>query len=369
MKKQNLYLFIILLSVIGGTACNRASEGSRRASEKITKTTTAQFETTPVVQGVSDDAADDPAIWFNKHNPDKSRIIGTDKKGGLAIFNLKGEQLFYYADGMMNNVDLRYGFELANDTIDIVCASNRTNQSIAIYKINADGSLVNLSARPIISKMHDEVYGFCLYQSPKTGKYFAFINSKRGEVEQWELFSAGDMIDARLVRHFNLKTQVEGMLADDENKTLFIGEEINGVWKFDAEPDGSSIGSKLAKSSESDNENIRFDIEGLSMYYLPNGNGYLLASSQGNYSYAVYERVAPHKYLGSFRITDGLIDGTEETDGIDIFSFPLNSDFKHGLFVAQDGYNYDDGKQKAQNFKLVAWENIAQLFSPALQMN
>lgn len=59
---------------------------------------TAKLETRPVSQPAGDDAADDPAIWVNFANPDSSRIIGTDKQGGLAVYDLKGNQLFYYPD-------------------------------------------------------------------------------------------------------------------------------------------------------------------------------------------------------------------------------------------------------------------------------
>lgn len=358
--------------MVFASGCNpfkRDSEGSKAASKEIKLTTTARYETTAMPESNQEDAADDPAIWANNQDLAKSKIVGTDKKGGLAVYDLQGQQLFYYPDGNMNNVDVHYGFILGSDTIDLVCASNRSNHSIAIYKINTDGSLTNIAARLISSEMQDEVYGFCLYKSPETSKYYAFINSKIGEVEQWELVASDSLIDARKVRSFNLGTQVEGMIADDENQTLFIGEENNGVWKFDAEPNGKNIGEKLAQSSESDNKNIRFDIEGLAIYYLPEGKGYLLASSQGNYSYAVYDRQAPHQYIGSFRIVDGIIDGAEETDGIEIYSYALNSDFKHGLLVVQDGYNYDSDSAKAQNFKLVAWEDIAAIFKPTLKKN
>ncbi|MDX9883609.1 MAG: phytase [Prolixibacteraceae bacterium] len=369
MKKRDLYISALFLSIVGYAACTRMSEGSKKESEKIKLVTMAKYETAPVPQQYKDDAADDPAIWFNVRNPEESRIIGTDKKGGLAVYNLGGEQLFYYPDGQMNNADLRYGFVLGNDTVDVLCASNRSNQGISIYRINSDGSLANITVRTIVSQMQGEVYGLCMYKSPVNNHFYAFVNSKKGEVEQWELFSADTLVDARIVRSFRLNTKVEGMVADDENQTLFIGKEVNGIWTFDAEPDGDENGSQIEKSSEADNENIGFDIEGLAIYYLPDGAGYLLASSQGNYSYAVYERKIPCRYIGSFRITDGVVDGVEETDGIDIFSFPLNGDFKHGLVVVQDGYNYDEKYAKAQNFKLADWENIARLFSPALQMN
>ena len=359
---------LTLLSVVfAGFACQRISEGSKEASKKIKLTTTAKFETTPVPQPVDEDAADDPAIWVNPNDSSQACIVGTDKKGGLGVYDLQGRQKHYYADGNMNNVDVRYGFVRANDTIDLVCASNRSTQALSIYQIVPDGRLVNRAARVIRSQMKGEVYGFALYKSPSTQTIYAFMNSKEGEVEQWELFAADSLIDARLVRTLQLGTQVEGMVADDKNQCLFIGAENEGIRKFDAEPNGKANGTKLAQSGETDNKNIRFDIEGLAIYYLPDGEGYLLASSQGNYSYAVYNRKAPHSYLGSFRITDGVVDGVEETDGIAIWSTALNNDFGHGLLVVQDGYNYNGAKAAAQNFKLVAWDDAARLLG--LKMN
>lgn len=370
MKNRYYLFFLFVLSLSLFYSCDRKSEGSRKASLKIEKTTTALYETAPVTQNKNDDAADDPAFWFNHDNPSKSLIVGTDKKSGLAVYNLKGEQLSFYADGNMNNVDIRYDFILREDTIDIVCSSNRSDHSISIYSIQANATLTNIAARTITSEIVDEVYGFALYKSPVSNKTFAFINSKAGEIEQWELFSTSNaLVDAKKVRSFNLKTQVEGMVADDKNQVIFIGEEVNGIWKFDAEPNGSTEGKLLAKSTSSDNENIVYDIEGLSIYYLPGNDGYLVASSQGNYSYAIYNRRSPHEYLGSFRIVDGIIDGVEETDGIDIYSFPVNEDFKHGIFIAQDGYNFDGENALPQNFKILPWENIARLFTPSLEMN
>lgn len=162
--------------------------------------------------------------------------------------------------------------------------------------------------------MTDEVYGLCMYQSKKTGLFYAFVNGKSGEVEQYELFAAENKVDAKLVRSFKLITQPEGMIADDETATLYVGEELAGIWKFDAEPNGSNEGIFIKNSSE-ENPNIKYDVEGLAIYATDSINGYLVASSQGNYSYAVFEGQGENKYLVSFRITAGTIYGVEETDG------------------------------------------------------
>ena len=355
MKKY--YAIVIFLLFF---SCNRPSEGSKKAGLQITNTVQVVVETDPVPQKKNEDSADDPAIWVNQLNPKKSVIIGTDKKGGMVTYNLQGKELYYFHTGDMNNCDLRYDFPLGNDSIDILAASNRTFHSISLFRIRENGMLDTLHSRIITSEMKDEVYGLCMYKSRESGKFFVFMNSKAGEVEQWELFGSDKKIDAKLVRSFSLETQTEGMVADDETGILYIGEEQAGISKFSAEPDESAQGAKIENSSE-ENENIKYDIEGLAIYDTGNGNGYLVASSQGNYSYAVFERQGDNKYLGSFRITDGSVDGVEETDGLDITNVSLPG-FPKGILVVQDGFNYDGRKKKGQNYKIISWESIEKTF-------
>lgn len=354
---QSLSILILLLAFV---SCDRPSEGSRKAGAHIKNTVAANIETQPVNQKKNEDAADDPAIWIHPEDPEKSIIFGTDKKGGMASYNLDGEELHYFHTGNMNNCDLRYNIKLNGDSIDVLAASNRSSHSLSLYRIRENGMLDSIHSRIITSQMQDEVYGLCMYKSPESGKIYVFMNSKAGEVEQWELFDVQNRLDARLVRSFSVGTQTEGMVADDENRTLYLGHEVAGIWKFDAEPTGSTEGNFIENSSE-ENPNIKYDIEGLAIYNSENGEGFLVASSQGNYSFAVFERQGNNKYLGSFRIVDGEIDGAEETDGIEITSVPLPG-FPNGLLVVQDGYNYDGKKKKSQNFKLVSWEQVERFF-------
>jgi 3-phytase len=350
-----------LILLLAFFSCNRPSEGSRKAGEHITNTVTARFETSPVNQKKNEDEADDPAILIHPENPGKSIIFVTDKKGGLASYNLDGEELHNFHTGNMNNCNLRYNIKLNGDSIDVLGASNRTRHSLSLYRIRENGMLDSIHSRIITSQMQDEVYGLCMYKSPASGKTYVFMNSKAGEVEQWELFDAQNRLDDRLVRSFSVGTQTEGMVADDENQMLFLGHEEAGIWKFDAEPNGATEGVFIETSSE-ENPNIKYDIEDLAIYNSGNGEGYLVASSQGNYSYAVFERQGDNKYRGSFRIVDGEVDGVEETDGIEITSAPLPG-FSEGLLVVQDGYNYDGKKKKSQNFKLISWDDVEKLIS------
>ncbi len=361
--------FLTLLCATGimATSCVKNPFGDKTRYVQKDSLVTATIETDPVVAFLDEDAADDPAIWFNRENPAKSLVIGTNKKGGINVYDLSGKELFYYPVGLVNNVDLRYDFTLTDgQKIDIVVATNRSDNSIEIHRIDPQtGALMNLAARKIISEV-GEVYGVALYKSASTGKYYVFVGGKMGETEQYELLaSENNTVDANLLRSFNFSSQSEGMVADDELGYLYIAEEDCCIWKIDAEPTKSFNPIKLAQS-DSTNPKLSFDLEGLAIYYAKNKKGYLIASSQGNYSYAIFEREKDNQYLGSFSIASGIIDGVEETDGLDVTNLNLGPQFSQGLFVVQDGYNYKGDSLKNQNFKLIPWEQIASLFEPAL---
>lgn len=359
MYLNSFFIGIVLLFF--GSWFNRPSEGSRRAGAHIKNTVTAKAETTPLLQKKNDDSADDPAIWVHPEDVTKSIIIGTDKKGGLATYNLDGEQLYYLPAGRLNNCDVRSGFNLNGNTITVVAASNRTNQSVSLFQLNEDGKMDSIHSKPLKTAMTDEVYGLCMYLNSDNGKYYVFMNSKAGEIEQWELLTDQNGIDAKLVRTLKLENQPEGMVVDEENGWLYVGEEEVGIWKFKAAPDGDNKPVFIEESSEK-NPNIKYDIEGLALYKKENGQGYLVASSQGNYSYAVFSLNEGNPYVGSFRILGGEFDSVEETDGIEITTTALGPQYPKGLLVVQDGYNYTDGKKRAQNFKYISMEDVLKFF-------
>lgn len=341
----------------------------------------ATVETDPVSH--DGDRADDAKVWVHPTEPNQSVIIGTDKhdtEGGLAVYDLKGGQIFFAKDGKMNNVDVRYNFPLGNMKVDIIAVSNRTYDSISVYTIDpCSRELTNVAARTI-SVGVDGIYGQCMYQSLRTGKYYAFVNDKDGEVEQWELFDNQNCkVDAVRVRSFDVGTQTEGMVADDQLGYLYVGEEDVGIWKYGAEPtDPADSANRVLVDSTNTGAggHLVADVEGLTIYYARGGGGYLLASSQGEdhpthtlaHTFAVYRRDGKNEYVMSFRIVDNTaldIDGVSNTDGIGVASVFLGSAFPKGLFVAQDGHNSEGN----QNFKLVPWEKIATVITPTLMID
>jgi 3-phytase len=340
------------LLLILGQSCNQTGTQSGLFSGVM-----ADVETAAVRD--KDDAADDPAIWIHPEDPSRSLLICSNKKSGIVVYNLQGIEVGNYPVGLINNVDVRQGISL-NDSIsvDIAAGSNRTDNSIALLEIRPDGTLRDIAARRIMSNF-SEVYGFCLYHDLAARTVYAIVNNKEGYVEQWRLFGTADnKLDAELSRTFRAgETQLEGCVGDDELGFLYIGEEDKGFWKFRAHPDSAARGTLVDDLS---NTALKDDIEGLTIFYKPDRKGYLIASSQGNNSFAVYTREGSNEYLGSFEIVDGpKTDGVSETDGIDVTSASLGSAFPSGLFIAQDGYNFDGESAVNQNFKLVSWEKIS----------
>jgi 3-phytase len=89
-----------------------------------------------------------------------------------------------------------------------------------------------------------------------------------------------------------------------------------------------------------------------------------VVSVQGNFSYAVFNRAGDNEYLGSFKIEDGdVIDGVEETDGLEVIPDSLSPQFPGGLLVVQDGFNYQADTLIPQNFKLVDWRQVIEALS------
>jgi 3-phytase len=334
----------LVLSHRGGPAKTRSGP---RVQEVI-----AAVETEPVSTG--GDSADDPTLWVNPKDSQLSLVIGTNKKRGLSVYDLSGKVIQFLADGEMNNVDHRDDFPLAGGRVPLVAASNRSNNSIAIYKIDVEmRRLESVAAAPVKTV---EAYGACMYRSSKTGKFYYFGTSKQGLVEQYELFDTGQgNVSAKKVRQIKVGTQLEGCVADDELGYLYVGEEEIGIWKYQAEPDANVERTKV--DGVSFNGNLVADIEGLTIAYGNDGKGYLIASSQGNSTFAVYRREGNNAYVKSFRIVAGAgIDRVTETDGIHVTTANLGPLFPRGVFIAQDGSG-NDGKQ---NFKLVPWHLIVE---------
>lgn len=368
---KNVLMCVSLAAVL--TACADSDEPAPPPPDVVNVLPSA--ETAPVIS--TDDAADDPAIWVNPADPAQSLIVGTDKKRGLIVYDLTGAIVYENADGRMNNVDVRSDVPITTNDGDpataasavIVAATNRTDKTIAVYALDAGtGELSDILDEPIPSNF-DDPYGLCLYRSAVNGNLYVFANDTEGNVSQWLLYDSGrGSLRGTIMRTWSVGSQTEGCVADDANGVVFIGEENAGIWRYGAEPKDSvedPFSVDTVGLGKPGGGRLSADVEGLSLYVPPGSGdnaGYLIASSQGNFTYVVYDRAAPHAYRGTFRIVDNTaagVDGAQETDGLDVVSIPLGPDYPQGLLVVQDGFNKNpDGTDATQNFKLVSWAEV-----------
>jgi len=309
-------------------------------------TVQARVQTDSVAQ--FGDTADDPALWIHPRDPAKSMVLATNKKQGLLRYDLQGKQQQFIDVGRINNVDVRQKLTIDGQPFDLAVATQRDEDSLVIFTIDSEG--VTRDAGRVPTSLKD-IYGICVHR-PASGGLDVFANDKAGEFQQIRLGYQDGRFTGTVVRRFKVASQPEGCVVDDEKGRLFIGEEKRGIWALSADANQPTsmqmvlpVGARLTA-----------DVEGLTIY----DGRYLIASSQGNNSYVVLDATPPYRYRGAFRIGINVaagIDGTSDTDGIDVTAVNLGGAFRQGMLVVQDGYKrLPDGPQ---NFKYVAWQDIA----------
>ncbi|MGK7951779.1 MAG: phytase [Xenococcaceae cyanobacterium] len=214
--------------------------------------------------------ADDPAIYVHPDNPEESFVITTFKNGGLRVYDLAGEetQSITPENIRYNNVDVAYGVKYTNQlgqeaSIDLAIASDRAKDTIAVFIIDpATQQLTKLDEgfefpESIFGVDDGEAtaYGLATYNSLVDGKTYVFVSQADGnKIAQLEItptFGAADetIVNAKIVRMLDVPVpegenpedfQVKGMVVDRETGILYLGQEDFGIWRVDAEVNGSN---------------------------------------------------------------------------------------------------------------------------------
>jgi myo-inositol-hexaphosphate 3-phosphohydrolase len=316
--------------------------------------TTPVTETAPVQS--PRDAAGDVAVWVNSAHPARSVVIGADRQGAVEVYDLTGQRLQRVGRpaGSVGDVDLRSGFSLGGETATLVGIGGR---GMAFYRLDPDSRrLADVAARRFTDVRAEGA--FCLYRSPVSGRFYAFAASNAGDLAQYELFDQGGFVDGRKVRAFPLGSAAGGCVADDDSGRVFVSETGSGIWRYDAEPDASPVERHRVDRTGSGGHLVA-DVEGLALVRQPGGRGYLLASSEGDSTFAVYRRGKDQAWLGQREVVDGdAADGCSDSDGIETVAADLGAEFPAGIFVCHDGRNTAPGATGNQNFKYVRLERI-----------
>lgn len=302
------------------------------------------------------DAADDPEVWADPRDPSKALILGTDKKAGLYVYGLDGAVRAFLPEGPLNNVDLRDGFEVEGRPMVLAAASHRTRAGAALFLIDPASLEVRrwgLAPAPV-----SEPYGLCM--SRIGGVFRIVVVGVKGDVRQLRVAASDGRPVVVEERSFAVGSQSEGCVVDDAAGALYIGEEAQGVWRYEIEP-ASGDARILVASAPS--EILAPDVEGLTLITDASAR-YLIASSQGDSAFSVWRVDGPAaEYRGRFSVAAGNgLDAVTGTDGVAALGGPVGADFPEGLVVVQDDADTEGEtattRRQTQNFKLVDWRAI-----------
>jgi 3-phytase len=323
---------------------------------------------------------DDPAVWVNPSNPAESRILGTNKvaapAGALVVFSLAGKAL-QTIDGLdrPNNVDVEYGLPLGGARVDIAVATERLKRRLKVYKIDpATGVLADVGTNggiPVFDGREGEAgapMGISLYRRPRDGAIFAIVSPKTGPRNgylcQYRLEDDGSgQVKGTKVREFGYfsgTAEIEAVAVDDALGYVYYADEGDGIHKWHADPDHPEAAKELAHFGKT---GFQADREGIAVYALPDGTGYILCTDQTAASsrYRIFRREgspgSPHDHSEVVKIVTG---GADSTDGIEAVSASLGPQFPSGFLVAMNSVG--------KNFLLFRWEDVALTGEPKLRV-
>ena len=302
------------------------------------------------------DAADDPEIWVDPKDTNRVVIFGTDKQAGLYSYDLSGQQIGFIPDGRLNNVDLRGGLMTPQGERVLVGASDRDRMGAAFYLL--DPATLKVTPWGLAKLDLSEPYGFCMGR--RQDAFIAIINGTDGQVRQVQIAVEADGgLIATEERRFDVGSQTEGCVVDDQKGLLYIGEESVGVWRYDLDPTSTKPRSLIAAAPSA---MLQPDVEGITL--LREGpKTWLIVSSQGDSAFAIWRVDGPEPdYQGRFSVVPaGGVDGVTGTDGVAAIGGVVGH-YGEGLIVVQD--DVDDAGETSttnrvkQNFKLVDWRSV-----------
>lgn len=351
------------------------------------------LETPTIAEAIGD--ADDPAVWLHPTDASKSLVITAIKNGGGRVYDLGASQVqvldpFAVSSGnsRINNVDVQYGFRLNDGSrVDIAVGTDRGQDVFRVWKIDAAASANPLvyigsanptrafvdkpdgTANPVSAQ--NTAYGMALWRDAAADRTYVLATQRsQARIAQFELVAQADgTVNTQWVRDWSFASmalggstvplagkQFEGMVVDQQTGMLYAGQEDVGIWRVNLKTGAAEANPFVLSKTYDPSSPLQADIEGLTIYYGGKGSGYLLASSQGDNSFGVFDRQGANAYLGSFAVTEaGGIDSVQESDGADVTPVSLPG-FAQGLFITQDGDNQAEG---GTNFKYVSWGAVA----------
>lgn len=329
------------------------SPAGRNATAPAGVPRAASAPLSPVVAtGPVPNDADDPAIWINRKNPERSLILGTDKMeetGGLYVWNLEGRQFQVMTPlDRPNNVDIAYGLPFGDGKADIAVVTERKKNRLRVFRIDGEsGKLTDVSGQTEVLKGEEgearEPMGLTLYTRPRDGAIFAIVSPKTGPASgylaQYRLQVEGGKVNATFVRRFGKFSgrdamgdgEIEAVFADNEAGIVYAADERFGIRAQAADPQAENAGQELFVIGQ---QGFASDREGIALLRPTGARPVLVAVDQiagGSVLHIFARPTVDSKAAPTFLLTIPTV--ADETDGLDATTEPLGPKFPGGVVV------------------------------------
>ena len=304
--------------------------------------------------------SDDPAIWLHPEDPAQSLILGTDKGGAIYVFDLQGKiipEKTVTGLGRMNNVDIEYGMMLGGVATDIAVATDRNDNLIRAYRVPEMTPIDNGGIEAFEGEAPESrrPMGLALYKRPSDGAFFAIVSRKTGPsgAYLWQYLIEDDGAGAlkftkvREFGEFKSGKEIEAVAVDDELGFVYYSDETAGIHKYFADPDKPGANNELAFFGT---DGFTDDHEGISIYKIDDGTGYILVSDQQANTFRIFRREGEPGDPHDHQLIKVVKVSTNASDGSEITNVPVDGRFPSGLFVAMS-----DNK----TFHFYSWDDIA----------
>ncbi|MBN1278995.1 phytase [Chlorobium sp.] len=327
MVLSKCFVFAVLLTVSACSGVNRDLSGNT-------------VKPVVVSEKVPHDA-DDPAIWVNPADHDRSLILGTDKHedGAVYVFDLQGRIIAkkcVYGLRRPNNIDVEYGLILNGKPVDIAVVTERLTGKLRVFTL-PDMKAVDKGGIPVFTGERDNApMGVALYKRKHDGAVYAIVSRKQGPADgtylwQYRLEDNGKgFVQGSLARKFGKwsgKKEIEAVAVDDGSGFVYYSDEGIGVRKYHADPDVKGGEEELALFATN---GFAKDHEGIAVSSTTGGS-VIIISDQAAGQLHLFRESAGSKGIARIGIvkTEAI-----DTDGIDAASVLSTTEFPYGILVA-----------------------------------
>jgi 3-phytase len=312
----------------------------------------------------------DAAIWMNSADPNKSLVFASDRTqamGRLYSYDLSGQNLqssnLLMQPGL---VDVKTGFMLGGQTLDLVAVAEAGAALIRIYSIDrASGQLTDITGFTDVFKDRtgDSAVpvGVALYRRASDNLGFVVVSPRSGPMTdylyQYRLDYVAGKINLTYARRFGEfstittpgDADVKGILVDDAAGYLYYTDKSFGIRKYLADPDAPNANTELTVFGQSE---FAGDRNGLALYEKADGSGYLLSVDQtaSQSRVLLWSRAGVPGNPNSQPLVATLSLNADFIDGIAVTSAPLGSRYGSGLLVVSN--------RSGKNFLYYNWQEI-----------